>query len=173
MILVVITCNNPAEQIPYNPMIYYSPVDSAWKAIINLEWSYNVFNLIEYINCFRSDYSFCFEAAGDTISWGFDTEQDIHQSMFIQASQICLVWLGGSEQYPWSGDTTGATLVLARDYSLRVWMSPEDTILTTAYGTANFICRQDSMEEWYIWQWWDYPDPGEDGWSDIKLLFCK
>jgi hypothetical protein len=46
-----------------------------------------------------------------------------------------------------------------------------DSVEYRAQGTAEFICRQDSTGEWYIWQWWDYPDPGKDGWSDIKVLF--
>ncbi|NOQ23071.1 MAG: hypothetical protein GQ565_10555 [Candidatus Aegiribacteria sp.] len=138
--------------------------------IDNLELSYHYINLNEYILCFRDDFVFYYESSGDTLSWGFDTEQEIHQSMFNQIDEVWLTLLG-YDQYPWSGDTTGATLVLPRDYYLRVFIGPDDTTGTPAYGTANFICRQDSMEEWYVWQWWDYPDPGEDGWSDIKLLF--
>ena len=51
---------------------------------------------------------------GDTLSWGFDTEQEIHQSMFNQIDEVWLTLLG-YDQYAWSGDTTGATLVLPRD----------------------------------------------------------
>ena len=149
---------------------YYSPVDSAWKAIVNLEHSYFELNLNEYLCCFRNDFEFNYESDGDTLSWGFDTEQNIHYSLFNQVSEVWLEFFG-SEQYAWSGDTTGSTLVLPRDYNLRVFIGPDDSTGTPAYGTAHFICRQDSMGEWYVWQWWDYPDPGKEGWSDIKVLF--
>ena len=167
-IIVLIACN-PVEQQPHC-IFYHSPVDSAYMAIENIEYSYNEQDLSEYLKCIGIDFEFYYESNGDTLSWGFDTEQEIHQSMF---NQIDDVWLefSGTEQYPWSGDTTGSTLVLPRDYYLRVFIGPDDLTGTPAYGTSHFICRQDSMEEWYIWQWWDYPDTGKDGWGNIKVLF--
>ena len=168
-ILILIACN-PTE--PYSPgWSYHDPVDSVYKLIENFEFSYITQDIWHYMQCFRIDFEFFYESNGDTLSWGFDTEQEIHQSIF---NQVCLLdlTLAGYEEYPWSGDTTGSTLVLPRQYDLKINMVP-DSMEYRALGTAEFICRQDSMEEWYLWQWWDYPDPGEDGWSDIKLLFCK
>ncbi|MCD4700772.1 MAG: hypothetical protein K8S24_02845 [Candidatus Aegiribacteria sp.] len=123
----------------------------------------------EYMNCFRNDYEFNYISDSDTLSWGFDTEESIHISMFDQVRRMDLT-LSGSEEYPWSGDTTGSTLVLPREYDLKVYMVP-DSAEYRALGTAHFICRQDSMEEWYVWQWWDFPDTGKEGWGDIKVLF--
>lgn len=169
LIFILILACNPVEQ-PYNPVKYFSPVDIVWKSIANLELSYHYLNLNEYIRCFRSDFEFNYKSNGDTLSWGYDTEQEIHQLMFNQVDEVWLTVLG-NDQYPWSGDTTGATLVLPRDYYLRVFIGPDDSTGTPAYGTAHFICRQDSMEEWYVWQWWDFPDTGKEGWGDIKVLF--
>ncbi len=166
--LILIACN-PVES-PHRNFIYYSPTDNVLKSIANFDNSYHELNLNEYMGCFRSDFEFYYESNGDTLSWGFDTEQNIHQSMFSQASEIWLTLLG-SDQYPWSGDSTGATLVLPRDYSLRVFMGCEDSTGTSASGIAHFICRQDSVGEWYIWQWWDFADAGQEGWSDIKESF--
>jgi len=168
-ILILIACN-PTEPYPPPSLSYHNPVDSVYKLIENFETSYITQDIWHYMQCFRIDFEFFYESNGDTLSWGFDTEQEIHQSLFNQASRLELELIG-SEQYPWSGDTTGSTLVLPREYDLKV--SLPDSVEYRALGTAHFICRQDSMEEWYIWQWWDYPDPGEECWSDIKLLFCK
>ena len=166
----LIACN-PVES-PYRNFIYYSPTDNVLKNMANFDASYHELNLNEYMGCFRSDFEFYYESNGDTLSWGFDTEQNIHQSMFSQASEIWLTLLG-ADQYPWSGDSTGATLVLPRDYSLRVFMGCEDSTGTSASGIAHFICRQDSVGEWYIWQWWDFADTGQEGWSDIKESFLS
>ena len=166
--IIMLSCN-PTE--PYPPgWSYYDPVDSVSKLIENFEISYITQDIGNYMQCFRNDFVFYYESNGDTLSWGYDTEEQIHQTMFNQIDRVWLT-LSGSEQYTWSGDTTGATLVLARDYYLRIFIGLDDSTSTPAYGTAHFICRQDSMEEWYVWQWWDYPDPGRDGWSDTKLLF--
>ena len=122
------------------------------------------------MNCFSKDFEFNYISNGDTISWGFVTEMNIHYPfMFLNVDMIELTF-SGSEEYPWSGDTTGSTLVLPREYDLKVSMVP-DSVEYRALGTAHFICRQDSLDEWYVWQWWDYPDPGKDGWGDIKVLF--
>ncbi len=166
-ISILIACN-PVDPTFYSP--YHNPVDSAFKVIENLEYSYVSRDIERYMECFRSDFAFYYTSNGDTLNWGFDTEENIHYpSMFWNVDMIELK-LSGSEEYPWSGDTTGSTLVLPREYDLKVYMVP-DSAEYRALGTAHFICRQDSMEEWYVWQWRDYPDPGEDGWSDIKVLF--
>ena len=168
-ILMLLACN-PNEPITPPSLSYHDPVDSVYKLIENFEFSYVSQDIWHYMQCFSDDFTFYYESNGDTLNWGYETEQEIHNSMFNQVSKVWLTLLG-YDQYPWSGDTTGSTLVLPRDYYLRVFIGPDDSTGTPAYGTAHFICRQDSMEEWYVWQWWDYPDPGKDGWSDIKVLF--
>ncbi len=169
-ILLLIACGNPVE-LPRCYIQYHSPIDSAYKAIENLNYAYVSRDIAHYLNCFRSNFVFYYESNGDTLNWGFDTEESIHISIFNQVCKLELT-LSGSEEYPWSADTTGSTLFLPREYDLKVFMVP-DSVEYRASGTAHFICRQDSLEEWYVWQWWDYPDPGEEGWSDIKVLFCK
>ena len=170
-LLVLVACDNPALQPPPSPIRYHFPVDSAYKALENLNYAYVSRDIGHYLNCFKNDFEFNYLLNGDTLTWGLDTEQEIHQSIF---NQVCLsdLTLSGYEEYPWSGDTTGSTLLLPREYDLKVYMVP-DSVEYRAQGTAEFICRQDSMGEWYVWQWWDFPDPGKDGWGDIKLLFFK
>gem|GEM_PF-1239170 len=170
-ILVLIACDNPALQPPPSPIRYHFPVDSAYKALENLTYAYVSRDIGHYLNCFKNDFEFSYLLNGDTLTWGLDTEQEIHQSIFNQVCLLNLI-LSGYEQYTWSGDTTGSTLVLPREYDLKVNMVP-DSVEYRAQGTAEFICRPDSIGEWYVWQWWDYPNPGEEGWSDIKLLFSK
>ena len=164
----MLSCN-PTEPYPPPSWSYHDPVDSSYKALENLEFAYVSQDIDHYMKCFRNDFEFNCISNGDTLSWGFDTEESIHISIFYQVCKMYLT-LSGSEEYLWSADTTGSTLVLPREYDLKVFIVP-DSAEYQALGTAHFICRQDSMDEWYIWQWWDYPDPGKDGWSDIKLLF--
>ena len=167
-ILVLIACDNPVYPTFYSP--YHCPVDCAYMAIENLNYAYISQDVGHYMNCFSKDFEFNYISNGDTISWGFVTEMNIHYPfMFLNVDMIELTF-SGSEEYPWSGDTTGSTLVLPREYDLKVSMVP-DSVEYRALGTAHFICRQDSLDEWYVWQWWDYPDPGKDGWGDIKVLF--
>lgn len=166
-LFVALLACNPTDFT--SPPIFHSPVDNAYKAIENLKLSYYWRSLNGYMNCFRHDLNFTSVSDGDTLNWGFDTEESVHISMFDQVHRVDLT-LSGSEEYPWSGDTTGSTLVLPREYDLKVYMVP-DSAEHWVLGTAQFICRQDSMEEWYIWQWWDFPDTGKDGWGDIKVLF--
>jgi hypothetical protein len=115
----LIACN-PTE--PYSPpsWSYHDPVDSVYKLIENIEFSYISQDIWRYMQCFRIDFEFFHKSNGDTLSWGFDTEQEIHQSIF---NQVCLsdLILSGYEEYPWSSDTTGSTLVLPREYDLLHW----------------------------------------------------
>lgn len=141
------------------------------KTLENLNYAYVSRDIGHYIDCFRNDLVFTSVSDDDTLNWGVDIEEYVHISMFNQVCKVDLT-LYGYEEYPWSGDTTGSTLVLPRQYDLKVNMVP-DSIEYRSWGIAEFICLQDSMGEWYVWQWWDYPDPGKDGWSDIKVLFSK
>lgn len=165
--LTLLACN-PVE--PY-PGIFHSPVDSPHKALENLELAYDLRDMDGYMDCFRNDLEFYSVSNLDTLSWGIDTEEYLHFSMFGYVSGVELT-LSGNEEYPWSADTTGSTLVLQREYDLNIFIE-SDSAEYWASGTAHFVCRQDSLEEWYIWQWWDYPNPETDGWGDIKLLFMS
>jgi len=171
-ILILISCNPTEPPITPPSWSYHYPVDSVYKLIENFEYSYTTQDIGNYMQCFRSGFEFYYESSGDTLSWGFETEQEIHQSMFNQVDRICLEF-SGTEQYPWSGDTTECTVLLPREYDLAIFAGLDDSTCIEAYGTAEFICRRDSAGEWYIWQWWDYPDPEKDGWSDLKVLFMS
>jgi hypothetical protein len=144
----------------------WSPVDSSWKVIENLEYAYNNMNLDLYMSCFRSDfefhllevnwqnYGFDESACQCSTWWGYDLEQQFHESMFNQAYGIDLV-LSGTSQVPWSGDSTGESLQLYRVFDLKVYTVETLEDGYRASGGAIFICRQDADGEWYIWQWWD------------------
>lgn len=169
IMLVFITACNPVEQ--YVPEInYHSPVDSTYKLLENLAYSYTGFELNEYLNCLHENYEFMYFSGTDTLSWGLDTEHSITDSLFSQACQIDLS-LNGTQEYPWDEDTTGATMILLRDYSMKVYMHPAHSIEYSASGTAEFYCLQDSMGEWSLWRMWDHTESGAEGWTDIKLLF--
>lgn len=163
--LILLSCN-PVE--PY-PGVFHSPVDFPYKALENLELAYYLRDMDGYMNCFRNDFEYISVSDLDTLSWGIDTEESIHISLFYNVDIVELT-LAGSEEYPWSSDTTGSTLVFPREYDLNVFIEP-DSIEYLASGTTHFICRQDSLEEWYVWQWWDFASPGKNSWSDIKALF--
>ena len=88
---------------------YYSPVDSAWKVLKNLEYAYISLDIDHYLDCFRSDFEFhllevdWFDYDGDgTIDeyWGLDSEEEFHISMFDNVAAIELT-LSGTTEYPW------------------------------------------------------------------------
>ncbi len=169
-VTLIISCN-PVEQ--YVPEInYHSPVDSTYKLLENLEYSYTGFELNEYLNCLHENFEFRYFSGTDTLSWGLDTEHSITDSLFSQAYRIELS-LWGTQEYPWDEDTTGATMILLRDYSLKVYMDPAHSIEYSASGTAEFYCLLDSMGEWSLWRMRDLPEAGSEGWSDIKTLFAS
>ena len=167
-ILSVSACWNPFSppSNPPSPVQYYSPVDSAWKVLKNLEFSYISRDIDRYIACFRSDFEFhLLETDWDDYSgngvideyWGLDLEEEFHISMFNAVSAIELTLTGNSE-FPWSGDSTGMSLALPRTFDLKVYTDGAHTTGFRASGSALFICREDSEGEWYIWQWWDQSD---------------
>lgn len=144
----------------------WSPVDSAWKVVDNLKYAYNNMDLDLYMSCFRDDFEFHlleymwgggwgdYSACSCSTWWGYDLEQEFHEGMFSQAYGIDLS-MSGTSQYPWSGDSTGESLLLSRTFDLKVYI---DETLQNGYrasGDALFVCRQDADGEWYVWQWWD------------------
>ncbi len=152
---------SPDTQGPSESLDYYYPVDSAWKAVKNLEYAYVARSIDHYMDCFRDDFEFHLlevdwdDYNGDGIIdeyWGIDLEEAFTETMFDRVNSIELS-LSGDSQQPWSGDSTGQSLMLTRTFDLKVYADPQGY---RASGTALFICRQDTTTgDWYIWQWWD------------------
>jgi hypothetical protein len=145
---------------------YYSPVDSAYKVLANLKYAYVSRDIGHYLDCFRDDFEFHLQQVdwddydGDGIIdtyWGLDLEENFHILMFNSVSSIELS-LSGTQESPWTGDSTGLAYQLPRTFDLKVYTNEAQSNGYRASGSALFICRQDSTGEWYIWQWWDQSD---------------
>ncbi|MCD4701517.1 MAG: hypothetical protein K8S24_06640 [Candidatus Aegiribacteria sp.] len=166
--VIVSGCWNPfsPDTEPGTGFQYYNPVDSAYKVLENLEYAYTSLDIDHYLKCFRDDFEFHLleidwaDYDGDgTIDeyWGIDLEESYHIVMFNNVSSIDLT-LSGTQQSPWTGDSTGQALQLPRTFDLKVYTQETPPQGFRASGEALFICREDSTGEWYIWQWWDLSD---------------
>ena len=153
----------PKQTTPVDPYQYYSPVDSAWKVLKNLEYAYISMDIDHYMACFRSDFEFHlleidwadYTGNGEIDEyWGIDTEEEFHIAMFNSVTAIELTLIGEAE-YPWTGDPSGLSLALPRTFDLKVYTDGAQSTGFRASGSALFICREDEDGEWYIWQWWD------------------
>ncbi len=172
---VVIAMITPSCWNPFSPpttvpdslqLQYYNPADSAWKVLKNLEYAYISRDIDRYSACFRDDFEFHllevdwgnYWGTEEIDSWwGKDLEEQFHETMFSMVNAIELT-LTGTQESPWSGDSTGLSLALPRTFDLKVYTDGGHTTGYRASGSALFICREDSTGEWYVWQWWDQSD---------------
>lgn len=167
--IIVSGCWNPFSPNTGNeppPPQYHNPVDSAYKALENLQYAYVSRDIGHYLNCFRDDFEFHLleidwqDYNGDDIIdtyWGLDQEEEFHINMFnsTNVTSIDLV-LEGNQQSQWTGDPTGQSYQLQRTFTLKVYTVNGGYL---ASGSTLFICRPDTNTgEWYIWQWWDLSD---------------
>jgi hypothetical protein len=147
----------------------WAPVDSAWKVIENLRYAYITMDVELYMSCFRDDFEFWSLYMQQDTCWGYEFEELCHQNMFNYAEIIELQFWGDAE-YPWSGDSTGQSLALIRQFDLKVYLNPYSGYRGS--GNAFFICKPDSSGEWYIWKWYDQSDTREaTTWGTIKEQF--
>ncbi len=164
-LLLVAGCWNPfsPDTETGEEVQYHNPVDSAYKALENLQYAYESRDLDHYLDCFRDDFEFHLlqvdwdDYDGDGIIdeyWGLDLEEEFHQIMFNSVTAIELT-LSGTAQSPWTGDSTGQSLQLPRTFDLKVYTDDAHQTGYRASGDALFICREDSTGEWYIWRWYD------------------
>jgi hypothetical protein len=156
--LALAACGSPTD-----PVLPDVPYATAGAVLDSLEAAYNSMNLESYLACFRDDFEFhplemeWDDYDGDGINdpcWGLDLETSYHEAMFALATGVELS-MEGTEEAVWSGDSTGASLMLPRTFDLMVYT---DSIHSTGYhasGFALFICRQDEQDAWYVWQWFD------------------
>ncbi len=187
--MAVQSCGSPADPVVPDPY----PVASA--VVDSLASAYVGMDLASYVACFRDDFEFHrlqYEwdglrsgASTDTTSWGLELETALHEAMFDSVIGIELT-LEGDDETPWSGDSTGASLLLTREFDLKVYTGDEQTTGYHATGMALFICRRDSEGSWYVWQWYDQSDTCFGGsvlprggpreratWGAIKLLWTE
>lgn len=158
---------SPEPGDPPEDDLYYSPADSAWKVVANLQLAYVNRDIDHYLECFRDDFEFHLleqdwdDYNGDGIIdtyWGLDKEEEFHEGLFGVVELIELTFTGNM-QYPNPADPTGESLSLPRTFDLKVYETvsgPSGPEGFRASGSAEFICRVDSVTgEWYIWQWND------------------
>ncbi len=177
-VLISMAClTGPDSSAP--PSAPWDPVDSAWKVIENLEYAYNTMDIDLYMSCFREDFEFHLPwynphgcPAKQDSFWGYALEEQFHQNMFAVVHAIDLVIIG-SQESPWTGDSTGMSLQLPRTFDLKVYLDEAHTEGLRASGSALFICRQDTTDDqWYVWQWWDLSDTKERvTWGILKTMF--
>lgn len=164
-VVLVAGCWNPfsPDTQPGDTLQYYEPLDSAWKVLKNLEFAYISRDIDHYTALLRDDFEFFLletdwdDYDGDGItdqSWGIDKEEQVHAAMFNNVAAIELT-LQGEQEMQWAGDPTGQSLALPRTFDLKVYLDDAHSTGFRASGTALFICRPDSLGEWYIWQWFD------------------
>lgn len=171
-ILIVPACTSsdptgPEVELPGGPP--WVATDSAWKVIENLRYAYITMDLELYMSCFMDDFEFWPLFAQQDSFWGYDIEEQFHQNMFDCVEIIELQFWGDTE-YSWTGDSTGQSLALVRQFELKVYIDLFNGFI--ASGGAIFICRPDSTGEWYVWKWFDQSDTKEiSTWGAIKAMF--
>lgn len=171
-ILIVAACTSsdpigPEVELPDGPP--WAATDSAWKVIENLRYAYITMDLELYMSCFRDDFEFWPLPIQQDTCWGYEFEEQCHQNMFDCVELIELQFCGDTE-YSWSGDSTGQSLALVRQFDLKVYVDLVSGFI--ASGGTLFICRPDSTGEWYVWKWYDQSDVKENiSWGSIKEVF--
>lgn len=161
-ILITAACTSsdpigPEVELPGGPP--WADADSAWKVIENLRYAYITMDLELYMSCFRDDFEFWPLPVQQDTCWGYEFEEQCHQNMFDCVELIELQFWGDTE-YSWTGDSTGQSLALVRQFDLKVYIDLSSGFY--ASGGALFICRPDSTGEWYVWKWYDQ----SGGWHD-------
>ncbi len=178
-VLISMAClTGPSNSTP--PGAPWEPVDSSWKVIENLEYAYNTMDIDLYMSCFRDDFEFHLlwwynhhgKPAKQDSFWGYTVEEQFHQNMFAYVDSIELT-IEGTQESPWSGDSTGQSYQLHRNFDLKVYTDLAQTGCYRASGSAPFICRRDTTDDqWYVWQWWDLSQTKDwTTWGQIKAMF--
>jgi hypothetical protein len=157
---------SPSEKGSGGGSGYYTPADSAWKVIHNLQLAYTTKNIDAYMDCLHEEFEFFLlevdwaDYTGDGVideSWGRDIEESMTTNMFnsYKAETIELTLNGtGDTEYP--GDPTGDTRQLVRSFDLKVYyMDGGEQHGYRAMGDAIFLCKPNEDGEYEIWHWID------------------
>jgi hypothetical protein len=165
-VLMMSACLFSPDSKPSGDSDFYSPADSAWKVVANLELAYQTKNLDEYMNCLDSEFEFMLletdwdDYDGDGLideSWGIDVEEQFTGNMFSSPeADVIELTLTGDNESVWYGDSTGTTLQLVRSFELMVYYyDGAEQKGYRAAGDAMFLCKPNEDGEYKIWQWWD------------------
>ncbi len=151
LFLIISGCGSSNQEIIIEP----------WDILLaDLELSWITMDINALESCFRNDFMHHMQEEdwadynGDgSIDeyWGLEIELDFAEFVFTQADSITFS-LSGGESSIWSGDSTGQSIETPRILTKEIF-SPGDTTLEVRPVTL--ICRPDSQNEWYIWQWFD------------------
>ncbi len=149
---------------------YYTPADSAWKVLANMQLAYQTHNTDAYVDCLHDEFEFKLlevdwdDYDGDGIideSWGKDLEELFTTNMFNSPeAEIIELTLNGNSEYEWPGDPTHETIQLTRSFDLQVYHIDEEGNPNgfRAQGDAFFLCKPNEDGEYQIWQWTDLSD---------------
>ena len=151
LFLIISGCGSSNQEIIIEP----------WDILlVDLEHAWNAMDINSLESCFRDDFMHHMQEEdwgdynGDGIIdeyWGLEIELDLAEFVFTQADSITFSLSGGASSI-WSGDSTGQSIETPRILTKEIF-SPGDTTLEVRPVTL--ICRPDSQNEWYIWQWFD------------------
>ncbi len=145
------------------PDLPHSPVDSAWKAVENLDYAYNTMDLNLVNMTLSEDFTHQFAVGSPPgIVWDRAQEMEWFADLFEVFSAIDMTF-SGSAEWPWSGDSTGQSLELPRAFNVIAYYQSSSGPYEgrIASGNEQYICRPDSDDEWHIWyqvsaqeNWW-------------------
>ncbi len=151
LLLIISGCGSTNQEIVIEP----------WEVLLaDLEYAWITMDINALDNCFRDDFIHHLQEEdwgdynGDGIIdeyWGFEIELNFAETCFDEADSTTFS-LSGVESCIWSGDSTGQSLQMPRVLTREICF-PNDTTLEVRPVT--FICRPDSQNDWYIWQWFD------------------
>ncbi len=151
LLLIISGCGSSNQEIIIEP----------WDVLLaDLELSWVTVDISALENCFRDDFMHHLQEEdwddydGDGVIdtyWGLESELEFAEMCFTEACSINFS-LSGGESSQWFGDSTGQSLQMPRVLTREICF-PDYTTLEVRPVTL--ICRPDSQNEWYIWQWFD------------------
>ena len=151
LLLIISGCGSNNQEIVIEP----------WEILLaDLEYSWITMDIYSLENCFRNDFMHHLQEEdwgdynGDGIIdeyWGLEIELEFAEMCFTGALSINFS-LSGGESSQWPGDSTGQSLQMPRVLTREICFASDTTL---EVRSVTFICRPDSQNEWYIWQWFD------------------
>lgn len=156
---VAAACSSPEGII--TPVLPHDPVDEAWKAIDNYEYSFNTKDLalleetLDQSLVFLLDEEDWDDYNGDGIIETCFQEEYYLQTVSLVFNQyeIIELVLNGSSESPWPGDPSGETLLFDRSYSMKAhnWVGGQQEGWLRV-GDVVFLAAPDSAGVWRITQ---------------------
>jgi len=169
LLVLLCSCGNNATGIS-PPVLPHDPVNAAWKAVENFQYSYNTQDIDllgitldpDFMHHLEEEYWDDYDGDGIIDTYlDLDLELLFTEAFFDTAEMIELT-LNGDDEQTWPDDSLAWALELPRVYGMKVYYDAGGPYQgSQVSGTISFICRPDSDEEWRIWQlfmqpsiWW-------------------